>query len=149
MATAPFPVEGTLLVLSIGGVPLYSARDLEQSLEPIKAAASYRRTINGVLVDLSVDKFHKYESRIRCSDVEAPAIDGIFPGMTLTVDCVAELVFKTAGGSPSRPVVTGSARVVGNYTIYRPRLTMMVTGLQQRLSEYDHETRWELELEEV
>jgi hypothetical protein len=148
MATAPFPVEGTLLVLSVGGVPLYSARDLEQTLEPIKAAASYRRTINGVLVDLSVTKFHKYESKIRCSDVEAPAIDGIFPGMTLDVDCVAELVFRT-GGSPSRTVVPGSARVVGSYTIYRPRLTMMVTGLQQRLSEYDHETKWELELEEV
>ena len=32
--TAPFPAEGTLLVLSVGGVPLYSARDLEQSLDP-------------------------------------------------------------------------------------------------------------------
>jgi hypothetical protein len=146
---APFPPEGTLLVLSVGGVPLYSARDLEQTLEPIKASRSYRRTINGVLVDLSVTKFHKYESKIRCSDVEAPALDGVMPGMTLTVDCVAELVFKTAGGAPSRTVVPGSTRTVGAYTIYRPRLTMMVTQLDQRLAEYDHETRWTLELEEV
>lgn len=147
--TAPFPAEGTLLVLSVGGVPLYSARDLEQSLNPIKAASNTRRTINGTLVDLSVNKFYKYESKIKCSDVEAPALDGVFPGMTLTVDCVAELVFRTAGGSPSRAVVPGSGRVVGNYTIYRPRLTMMVVGLEQRLSEYDHETRWEMDLEEV
>lgn len=145
---SPLPAEGTLLVLSVGGVPLYSARDLEQTLEPIKAASQTRRTINGLLVDLSVDRFHKYESKIRCSDVEAPALDGIMPGMTLTVDCVAELVFRT-GSSPSRTVVSGSARVVGNYTIYRPQLTMMVVGLDQRLSEYDHETRWTLELEEV
>jgi hypothetical protein len=145
----PFPAEGTLLVLSLGGVPLYSARDLEQTLEPIKAAANTRRTINGLLVDLSVDKFHKYKSVIRCTDVEAPALDGIMPGMTLTVDCVAELVYKTAGGSPSRTVVSGSARTAGAYTIYRPRLSMMVTDLQQRISEYDHEVRWELELEEV
>lgn len=145
----PFPPEGTLLVLSVGGVPLYSARDLEQTLEPIKAASVQKRTINGVLVDVSVNKFHKYQSQIRCSDVEAPALDGIYPGLTMVVDCVSELVFKTSGGSPSRPVVPGSTRTAGAYTIYRPRLTMMVTGLQQRLGEYEHETRWELELEEV
>lgn len=140
--------EGTLLVLSVGGVPLYSARDLEQTLEPIKAASNTRRTINGLLVDLSVDKFHKYESKITCSDVEAPALDGVMPGMTVTVDCVAELVYQT-GGSPSRTVVSGSVRTVGAYTIYRPRLSMMVVGLQQRLGEYDHEVRWELDLEET
>jgi hypothetical protein len=144
----PFPPEGTLLVLSVGGVPLYSARDLEQTLEPIKGAHQARRTINGTLVDLSVDKFHKYESKIRCTDVEAPALDGIMPGMTLTVDCVAELVFRT-GGSPTRAVVPGSPRYVGSYVIYRPRLNMMVVGLDQRLGEYEHEVRWELELEEV
>jgi hypothetical protein len=144
----PFPPEGTQLVLSVGGVPLYSARDLEQSLEPIKAAQQTRRTINGTLVDLSVTRFHKYSSRIRCSDVEAPALDGIFPGVTVVVDCVAELVFRT-GGTPTRPVVPGSARVVGAYTIYRPRLTMMVTAFEQELGEAQHEVSWELELEEV
>jgi hypothetical protein len=143
------PPEGTLLVLSLGGVPLYSARDIEQTLEPIRAAGNARRTINGLLVDLSTTKFRKYESKIRCSDVEAPALDGVYPGMTLTVDCVAELVYKTTGGSPSRTVVSGSTRTVGAYTIYRPRLTMMVLGLNQRLGEAEHETRWELELEEV
>lgn len=145
----PFPPEGTLLVLSVGGIPLYSARDLDQSLEPIKAASNARRTINGLLVDLSVTQFQKYVSKITCSDVEAPALDGVFPGMTVTVDCVAELVFRTAGGTPSRPVVPGSERVVGNYTIYRPRLDMIVTNIEQRLSEYDHETRWEIGLEEI
>ena len=140
--------EGTVLVLSVGGVPLYSARDLDQTLEPIKAAEPMRRTINESLVDISVDRFKKYASKITCSDVETPAIDGIFPGQTLTVDCVAELVFPT-GGSPQRAVVPGSARYVGGYTIYRPRLNMMVVKLEQRLSEYEHEVRWSLELEEV
>jgi len=147
--TMPFPPEGTMLVLSVGGVPLYSARDLEQTLEPIDQAAVTRRTINGTLVDLSLDRFHKYASRITCSDVEAPALDGVFPGMAVTVDCVAELVYQTDGGAPSRPVIEGSARVVGGYTIYRPRLDMMVVALEQRISEYDHEVRWELSLEEV
>lgn len=147
--TMPFPAEGTLLVLSLHGVPLYSARDLEQSLEPIKAASVTRRTINGTLVDLSLASFHKYESKISCKDVEAPALDGVFPGMALTVDCVSELVYRTTGGSPARPVVEGSTRTVGQYTIYRPRLNMMVIGVQQRLSEYDHDIKWELDLEEV
>ena len=69
---------GTLLVLSVGGVTLYSARGLEQTLEPIDAAAVTRRTINGTLVDLSVVKFHKYASTISCSDIETPALDGVF-----------------------------------------------------------------------
>ncbi len=142
------PAEATLLVLSANGVPLYSARGLDQTLDPIKAAAAPRRTVNGVLVDLAVDKFKKYETQISCSDVEAPALDGVFPGMEVTVDCVAELVYKTAGGTPSRTVVPGSERVIGSYTIYRPRLDMMVTGIQQSISEYGREVKWQLTLEE-
>jgi hypothetical protein len=147
--TGPLPPEDTLLVLSLGGVSLYSARGLDQTLEPIKAAANARRTINGLLVDLSLTNFHKYQSTIKCTDVEAPALDGVMPGMTLTVDCVSELVFKTAGGVPSRTVVAGSARASGAYTIYRPRLTMMVMNHQQQTAEYAREVGWSLDLEEV
>jgi hypothetical protein len=146
--TGPLPPEDTLLVLSSNGVPLYSARGLDQTLDPIKAVAAPRRTINGVLVDLAVDKFKKYETQISCTDVEAPALDGVFQGMTLTIDCVSELVYKTAGGIPSRTVVPGSERVVGSYTIYRPRLNMMVTGVQQSINEYGRIVKWTLTAEE-
>lgn len=144
----PLPVA-TLLVLSVNGVPLYSARGLDQTLAPIDAAAVTRRTVNGALVDLSVTAFHKYASTISCSDVEAPALDGVFPGMAVTVDCVAELVYKTAGGTPSRTVIAGSARTVGDYTIYRPRLDMMVVGFNQSIAEYARQVQWELNLEET
>lgn len=140
---------GTWLVLSVNGVPLYSARSLDQTLQPIDAAHVTRRTVNGTLVDLSVDKFHKYQSKISCSDVEAPALDGVFPGLAVTVDCVAELVYKTSGGTPSRTVIAGSARTVGAYTIYRPRLNMMVISFNQSISEYARTVQWELDLEEV
>lgn len=143
------PAEGTLLVLSVGGVPLYSARDIQQTLQPIKASANARRTVNGLLVDLSVTAFDKYESQITCTDVEALAFDGLFPGMTVTIDCVSELVYKTAGGTPSRTVVEGSERVVGAYTIYRPRLNMMIVDMKQQLGESTHATQWELGLEET
>jgi hypothetical protein len=147
MSAPPLP-QATLLVLSVGGVALYSARGLDQTLQPIDAAHVTRRTINGTLVDLSVDKFHKYASKITCTDVEAPALDGIMPGMEVTVDCVSELVYKTAGGTPSRNVIAGSARTVGAFTIYRPRLDMIVVGLNQTLSEYARQVQWELDLEE-
>jgi hypothetical protein len=146
MSVPPLPVA-TLLVLSVGGVPLYSARGLSQTLQPISAATVTRRTINGTLVDLSVDKFHKYASKITCTDVEAPALDGIFPGMEVTVDCVVELV--TSSGTINRTAVDGSARTVGAYTVYRPQLDMVVTGFNQTLSEYERSVQWELDLEEI
>ena len=143
MSSPPLP-EATQLVLSVGGIPLYSARGLDQTLQPMNAAHVTRRTINGALVDLSVDKFHKYASKITCSDLEAPALDGIFPGMEVTVDCVAELV---TAGTPNRTVI--DSRTVGAFTVYRPQLAMMVVGLQQTLSEYTRTVQWELDLEEI
>jgi hypothetical protein len=132
----------TLLVLS------YSARGLTQTLEPIQAAANNRRSINGKLKDLSQVQFRKYSSTISCADQLAPALDGIWPGQLLTVDCVAELSYKTAGGSPSRTVVTSSSRVEGAYTYYRPRLTMRVMAYSESEDEYGRVVQWSLQLEE-
>ena len=135
--TAPFPPEGTMLVLSVGGVPLYSARDLEQTLEPIDQASVIAphhqrhlgRSLGHQIPQVPVrDSMHRRRS--------ARARRGV-SRQTLTVDCVAELVYQHRGGTPSRPVIAGSARTVGDYTIYRPRLDMMVIEVQQRLSEYE------------
>src|SRR3954451_87433 len=111
----------TLLVLSGIGVPDYSARGLTQTLEPIEASASLRRTINGALKDLSYAQFRKYKSTISCQDQESPAVDGIWPGLIATVDCVPELSHPAAA-SPSRPVVAGSARTAGTFVFFRPQL---------------------------
>jgi hypothetical protein len=148
MATLP-PGQTTLLVLSTMGVPLYSARGLTQTLEPIQQAQQLRRTINGALVDLSASQFRKYASRISCTDQRAPAIDGIWPGQTLTVSCVAELSYLTAGGAPSRPVVSGSSYVEGSHTFYRPQLTMRVVTPQSQIEEYRASVEWHLDLEEI
>ena len=60
--------DETTLVLSGIGVPPYCARGLTQTLAPIEAAGSQRRTVNGTLVDLSLTQFRKYRSTIsRCS----------------------------------------------------------------------------------
>lgn len=139
----------TLLKLSGDLLPPYSTRGASQTLEPIDASANMRRTVNGSLKDISFDGFRKYKSSITATDQRVPALDGIWPGATLTVECVQELAYKTAGGTPKRPVVTGSSRVEGNYTYYRPILTMLVTGYTTNLDEWEATVGFTLNLEEV
>ena len=142
--------DSTLLVLSGIGIPPYSARGLTQTLAPIAAAASLRRTVNGALVDLSASQFRKYASTITCTDQQAPALDGIWPGAVVVVDCVAELAYaldlvSTAG--PEREVV--ASREEGDWVFYRPRLTMRVTGFEVSRDEWGAAVGWKLDLEEV
>lgn len=137
----------TLLVLSGIGVPPYSARGLVQTLVPIAAAASMRRTVNGTLSDLSSPQFRKYSSVISCADQQPPAFEGVWPGLVVTVDCIAELAYLTMTDLPDRPVV--ASREESGFTFYRPRLTMMVTGFQISRDEYGFVTSWTLGLEEV
>jgi hypothetical protein len=142
------PPPLTLLVISGPGMPTYAARGLTQTLDPIDAAGAIARTVNGGLIDLSPVQMRKYKSTISCTDVEAPALDGVWPGMPVTVDCVSELGYLTAGGSPQRTVVTGSSRTAGVWTWYRPRLDMMVISYSTSTDEYGAAIGWSLELEE-
>lgn len=140
----------TILVLSGIGVPPYSARGLSQTLVPIDAAADLRRTVNGVMVNLSLARFQKYRSTISGNDQEPPSVDGIWQGQVVTVDCISELAYPTGrAGSPHRTVVSGSSHVEGSFTFYRPQLTMMVTAYNAETDEYGATISWELELEEV
>lgn len=141
--------DETLLVLSSIGVPPYSARGLTQTLEPIDAAANLKRTINGALIDLSVPELRKYRSTISGADVDSPAFDQAWPGLQVVVDCIAELSYLTNSESPNRPVVAGSSRVSGDFTFYRPQLTMRVVRFAISDDEWMRESSWTLELEEV
>ena len=138
-----------VLTLSGIGVPPYSARGASQTLEPIQASQQLRRTINGELIDISRAEFRKYRSTISCVDQQPPAVDGVWPGQVLTVGCISELSYRTAGGAPARPVVAGSSRTEGDYTSYRPSLTMRVVSFSQDTDEYGAEVSWSLQLEEV
>jgi hypothetical protein len=138
----------TVLVLTGIGIPEFSARGLTQTLTPIGAAASLRRTVNGDLFDLSQSQFRKYASTITCTDQEAPAIDGIFPGQVVTVECAARLSYLTVTG-PQRPVVTGSEIVNGSFTSYRPILEMRVIGIDLNDDEWGASRQWSIQLEEI
>lgn len=139
----------TLLRISGFGVPPYSARGLSQTLEPIdQARAGIWRTINGGLLDVTAPQYRKYKSTITCNDQNAPALNGVWPGRSVIVDCVSTLVYITAGGVPERTVVEGSSYIEGDFTIYRPRLNMRVMSHSVNTDEYGAEIGWTMELEE-
>ena len=134
-----------LLIAGIG-LPAASIRGATQTLEPIGAAAQLMRTVNGALVDVSAAAFRKYASTIRCTDQAPPALDGVWPGMAVTVDCIAELV-HAEGGTPVRPVV--ESRTEDGFVFYRPRLTMRVTAFDLDRDEWGAGVGWSLTLQEV
>jgi hypothetical protein len=137
----------TIPVLVVTGMnfPPYSQRGVVQTLAPIRASQQTERTVNGELNDISDPIFKKFISTITVNDQEVPQF--IWPGATVTVDCVAELSYKTSGGSPERTVA--SSRVSGAYTFYRPRLTMIVNNFSINHDEWGRTIGWTLELEEV
>jgi hypothetical protein len=146
----PGPPIGSqsVLQISVMGVPLYSARGLSQTLEPIAASKNQRRSINGILTNVAHSQFCKYISKITCTDARTPAVDGIWPGLTVVVDCAAFLSYP-AGGLPHRTVIAGSAFTEGSFTFYRPRLTMMITTTTLQVDEWAGTVPWEIDLEEI
>ena len=116
------PLNGsasTLLKISGVGMSPYAARGLTQTLNPIEQANDLRRTINGELVDFSVEQFRKYASVISGNDQMPPGVAGVWPGRDVQIECVAELSYLTASGSAERPAVAGSAA---------PRVCTPITG---------------------
>lgn len=145
--------DETELVISGDGMPSTSVRGITETLEPIDNP-----------------QFDKYRLTISCSDMNAPAFDAVRVGSwkrtvnggfvdlsgngsVLTVDCLSELAYKTTGGSPApgpqRAVVSGSSRTSGDFTFYRPQLTIGVTAKTQETDEYGAVVQWQLEGEEI
>ncbi len=137
----------TDLILSGLGEVDFSARGLTERLEPI-ATGAVRRTVNGTLVDVTDPAFRKYALRLSATDQEPPALDGAWIGQQVVVDTVTRIAHLTSG-SPDRTVVPGSSYVVGSFTVYRPRLTMLITGWSLERDEWGSLTSWSLDLEEV
>lgn len=138
---------GTDLTISVMGVPYYSGRGITQTLAAIDQAAVLERTVNYDLKNLAPTLAQKYKTTITCTDTNPPAIDGIFPGQVVVIECIAELSYLS-GGSPNRPVVSGSQRTEGLHTKYRPSLTMMITNVSVSKDEFGAVTAWEIDAEE-
>jgi hypothetical protein len=116
------------------------------------------RTVNGELLDLSEDQFQKYRVSVRASDQQPPAVDGVWNGQIVTVDCTTELAVagtfeestEMASESPfGRSPVPGSVRHESGFTFYRPRLILMIIGFNLQRDEYGAVIGWTLTMEEV
>lgn len=143
-------IPETYLILTGIGIPPYSARGLTQTLDPIPASQHLERASDGSLIDFSIPEMRKYMSKISCTDQALPALAGIWTGSTVVVDCIQELPFPTASpGLKERTEVPGSIRVDGDFTYYRPRLTMKVTHFSGNKVEYEARVSWTLDLEEA
>jgi hypothetical protein len=143
------PNAFTQLRLNAIGVPPYSARGLKQSWSPIDQAAQMKRTVNGIFKDISFDGFRKIKTTISGEDQEPPAVDDVWPGLQVTVDCIFELSYVKTRGNPSRPAVSGSERDSGNYRLYRPQLVCLITNYSCERDEYGAAVSWSMDLEEV
>jgi len=134
------------------GVNPYSARALRGTLKPIDLAAGdakLARTVNGTLVDISAPQMRKYKLEVAGEDMAAPALDGLWVGMQVTVNCHVELAYLTASGLPGRTPVPGSSWVDGDYTYYCPQFSMRVVELQVERQEWAAVVTWSLVLEEI
>lgn len=144
------PNADTLLSISGFGTLLYQARGLTQTLELIPEATDLERSVNGTLVDMSNPIFRKYKSKISATDVDAPPLDNVWPGMIVDVDCAVSLCYPTGNpGSPARQEVSGSSWTQGQFTFYRPVLTMRIVSLSENFEEWKADNAWVLQLEEV
>lgn len=151
-------MTNTILRLTGMGIPPYSARGISQTLTSTSGASVQRRTINGTLTDVSDPLFQKYVSNLQASDVDPPALEGRWPGMQLTVDCIPELVVEgeadgteesTTELSFARTHVPGSVRQADGFIFYRPQLVMLITAFSVNHDEWGRVVNWSMDLEEV
>jgi hypothetical protein len=131
----------------------YSARGLTQTFEVIKGAGQgssgwLRRDVNGVLRSLADTRFRKFKTTISCKDGETACLDDAWIGITCEVSCVFELSYPT-GATPSRPAVSGSQRVQGSVTYYRPLLVCMVEDIRVALPEWSAIYDWQIDFLEI
>jgi hypothetical protein len=139
----------TVLNIDLIGFPPGSCRGVQMTLKLIQEAASFRRTVNYTLKNTAPELAKKYAVEMTCTDTNAPALNGIFPGTEIVIDCVSEINRLTAGAAALRAVVPGSEYTVGDFTISRPRLNMTVTDFQLDTTETDGTVGWRLTAEET
>lgn len=146
-------------VLSIEGLdlPPYSARGLKQTITPISSAAVLRRDLNGALQDLGASQFRKLATTITGADVAPPALDGVWPGAVLVIDCLQEWAVRGVFAEDTeatelplgRDYVPGSIRNDGTFTYYRPRLTMRLVEFSMDADEWAAGVAWNMTCEEI
>ncbi len=151
----PRPTTGfeSLLRIYDGGgkslLPLYSSRGIKFTMKFRDGAKSQRVTVNGELINLALTRMQKYSFTMEATDVRPPSRDDVWPGRTVTIVPPYLLQYPTAGGSPSRPVFSGSSFVEGNFTFYLPVLTGMIGDMHGTFDEWQAGYQWLIDGNEV
>jgi hypothetical protein len=149
-------------------IPPGSSRFIDMSYEPIGEAYQAERAIDGTLLDLGYDGFDSYRISISCSDMNSPALAGIWPRNILTIYGTEDLVEPGPAVTLTREPVPGSVRACAAdgrviaepegrtlnvpgavFFRYRPILNVMVTGFSTSGREKKADVRWSLSAEEV
>lgn len=141
--------EVTLLSFEEIEIPTDAARKIQETIE-LDYEPDLVRTWNGTLIDLTPPQMRKYRVTLTCSDMGAPALDGVWTGRTLTVNCISDFgagTISSDGGE--RNAVEGSEREEGGFNYYRPQLVTMVESYTIDTNEWDAIVGWTLVLREV
>ena len=118
----------TLLAIDDIDFSQYAVRGITMTLDPIDQAKNVARDCRGDLADISVAQFRQYKISITCTDHEAPALAGVWPGQDITITCIPGL----GGGDPD-DVLTILAKV---------------TSWNTSRDEWAAEVAWQLEAEQ-
>lgn len=121
--------NSTLLSINEINFSDYASRGIRQSLE-IEDNGELERDCNGTLHDLTLPSHRKYTTTIECTDHEAPPLNGIYKGSTITVVCLPNLGVSDATD--------------GTLT-----MTMMVTGWRTQFDEWEADVAWSLTAREI
>jgi hypothetical protein len=130
----------------------FSARAMRGTLSPIDLAKGndkLARTVNGTLIDISAPQMRKYRLQVNGQDHNAPALDGLWVGISVVVNSHVEIGYLTSVGAPARMPVPGSTRTDGDFTYYCPQFEMRIVELQIERAEWEASVTWSLVMEEI
>lgn len=122
----------TNTLLELTGIDLgdYSVRGLTLSIRPV-SSGPLQRDINGLLHDLTLEQFRKYELTISCTDHEAPDLDDVWHGKEVTVTCLPKTLMGLSDGSTDGNPLT---------------MNCMVTDWENSPEEWNASVAWTLKL---
>lgn len=148
--TTPQSSEFSAFAIAELTISPYSVRGLTERIE-LDFEPQIVRNWNGDPIDVTPPQFKKYRVTVQVSDMDSPPLDGVFTGMTLTIDCVTEFCYETASAGGSRTAVSGSERfdTDNNLTFYRPQLDVMVESYTIDTDEAGAVVGWTLVMIEV
>lgn len=167
----------TELKISGVGFPPFSARGCVQTLVPLKTQ-SFHRTINGELLYLGGQGFHKFSSTLVCQDLGTFSSQMFCVGQEVEVACIQRLWQPFNGHLDEqditllRPAVPGSliakddalrgvemtiisdTRVrlcsgEAGHISYCPKLKMRIREFSLKTHEWENKNGWVMVLEEI